>query len=149
MKTRLAALLIVIGTVLCTSGCGSSLPPFVQAALVFETGTQIAVSTAQEVWPGIVTLLPVAQQGAANTAFQDAVVSTNDADAALNDVVIIDEQANSPTPNLATLTQAVSDALDQLLNVVNQFKGDNPPSGLAKLTLQIASAKKQLKRIHR
>lgn len=149
MKARLAAMLLVVGLALGTSSCGSSLPPFVQAALVFETGAEIAISTAQGIWPGVVALLPVAQQASANVVFQDSIMGANSALAVLNDAITVDEQANNPAPNLATLSQAVSDALDQILKVISQFEGNNVPAGHEKLVAQIAFAKKQLKRVHR
>jgi hypothetical protein len=149
MKAHLAVVLIALGVVIGTSGCGSTLPAVIQEAQLFETGVQVALETAEALWPGIVTLLPVAQQTVANAAYQDAVVTANGTLATLNDAITVAEDSGNPIANIAALTAAVSDALDQVLTVINQFKGNNPPAGLAALEARVASAKKNLKTLKR
>lgn len=95
----------------------------------FETSVQVGLNAAQLAWPAILAALPPANQAAANTQFVNGIAAVNHGLQALNDAVAADVAAQGPTPNFVSLMQAVSDAMGQIIAIVDLYNGSAPPAG--------------------
>lgn len=99
-------------------------------SIVTQLSTYVTafIQVAQTIWATILPLLGN-NSATANVAFQDAVVSLQNANALMMD----GEQAYEAgkTVNLPQLMQAVQDAVARVMNVINQFKGQMPAHAYA------------------
>lgn len=82
-----------------------------------QTATTV-VSDAQAVWPIVYAFLPTAQQSVAQDAFNKAIFTANHAILALNDAIQVAIAANNPNPDLGTVISQVTDAVAQLVAIV-------------------------------
>lgn len=94
----------------------------VQGVQTFESAIQVSITGAQLAWPAIVASLPPANQAEATKQFTLAISAVNHALQVLNDGVTAAVNLKSPSPNFNTLMQTVSDAVAQVIAVVDQFK---------------------------
>jgi|GEM_PF-2200347 len=97
------------------------------AEVAAQTATAV-VADAQAAWPIVKALLPPADQAAAEDAFDKAVFTANHAILVLNDAIAAAIAANNPSPNLGQLLASLSDAVAQVVAVVQEFQGKAPQS---------------------
>jgi hypothetical protein len=98
------------------------------AASSFEQTAQVVLNDAQLAWPIVVNFIPVAQQPVAQTDFSNAVFASNKALLALSDAIATAQGLNQANPDLTTVMQSVSDAVSQVVAIVNKFRSSAPPS---------------------
>lgn len=99
----------------------------VEQVQTFEATVQVALNAAQLAWPAILPAIPAASQAQANLQFTNAVTAVNDAMQVLNDGVNAAVAAQQPNPNFATLMQAVSDAISQVIAIVDLYTQSPAP----------------------
>jgi len=99
-------------------GCTGTVTP-VQVAQTVEQSAQIAVAAATSAWNFILPSLPAASQAAANAKFQKSLVAVTDGLATLNDAVVAFQNATGPAPNWGMLISTLSDAVGNVLAIVN------------------------------
>jgi hypothetical protein len=123
----------------------------VEAVQEFEAAISVAVSAAQLAWPAILPSIPVASQAQANTAFENALSAVNHAEQALNDGVNAAVIAQQSNPDFTALMQAVSDAVGQVVAIIDEFMKPSPapvadagappaPAPVAALSLKASAA---------
>jgi hypothetical protein len=114
------------------------------AVQTFESGVQIAINAAELAWPAILQAIPAANQAAVNTQFQNALSSVNHALQVLNDGVNAAAAAQQSQPNFTALMQAVSDAVSQVIAIVDTYVATpsdaGAPSVAAKVVLTGSAA---------
>lgn len=93
----------------------------VEQVQTFEATIQVAVSAAELAWPAIVQAIPPASQAQANLQFQNAVTAVNHGLQALNDAVNAAVAAQQPNPDFSALMQAISDAVNQVIAIVDLY----------------------------
>ncbi len=98
----------------------------VEAVQEFEAGINVAVSAAQLAWPAILQAIPAANQAQAQQQFTNALSSVNHAMQLLNDGVNAAVAAQTSNPNFTALMQAVSDAVAQVVAIVDTYTGTQP-----------------------
>ncbi len=142
MKTRLAVLLLAVATSVGIVGCKSpAVPAAITEVQLFETGVQVALSTAEVVWAGVMPLLPPAAAAQDQQLFNDAVVVVNDTLGALNDAITVAQQTQNPNPDFSALSTAVTDALKKVLAIVDQFRGTAVPPGYNSFKARVSTLK--------
>lgn len=94
----------------------------------FEATVQIAINAAELAWPAILPAIPADKQAAVNQQFMNAVAAVNHAEQALNDAVNAAVAAKQANPNFAVLMQAVSDAISQVIAIVDLYMQPTPPA---------------------
>ncbi len=126
--------LIVVGalvtTLVGTAGCATleawwqnfENNPAEQAQTIAQTA-QVALNGAQAAWNTILPLIPQAAQAQANALFINAVATANHAITGLLDALTAAADAKQSNPNFAGAIAAVSDAVDQVLAIINQYTG--------------------------
>jgi hypothetical protein len=87
----------------------------------FEQGVQVALSDAQLAWTIAQPFLPTAQAAAINTQFNNAVFAVNHALSVLNDAVQVAVNAQNATPSFTALMAAVTDAVGNVLAIIDQY----------------------------
>jgi hypothetical protein len=87
----------------------------------FETAAQVAIDGAQIAWATIMPLLPPATAQAINSQFLKAISSVNHALQVLNDAVVAAEAAKQSNPDFTALMQAVSDAVGQVIAIIQTY----------------------------
>ena len=87
----------------------------------FEQGVQVVLNDAQLAWSIVQSFLPTATAASINTQFTNAVFAVNHALAALNDAVQVAVAAQNATPNFTTLMAAVTDAVGQVIAIIDQY----------------------------
>ncbi len=114
-------------------GCGSawwqnitSNP--IEAVQEFEAGINVAVSAAQLAWPAILPAISAGSQAQAQLQFSNALAAVNHAMQALNDGVNAAAAAEQSNPNFTALMQAVSDAVAQVVAIVDEYSGTTVPT---------------------
>jgi hypothetical protein len=100
----------------------------------FEQGVQIALNDAQVAWTVIQPYLPAASLAQITTQYQNAVFAVNHALTVLNDAVNAAIAAQQPTPDFTALMAAVTDAIAQVLAIIQQYSS-GAPSGDGGATL--------------
>jgi len=130
---HLAVLAVLAGVVPAATGvalAGCTQPAIPTSAIsAAETVAQTAatvVSDAQAVWPVVLAAIPVAQQPAAQDAFNKAVFAANHAILALNDAIQVAIAANTPSPDFTAIISQVSDAIGQIVSIVQDFQSKAP-----------------------
>jgi hypothetical protein len=130
---RTLALCSVLGSAVLTgtaslAGCSQPVVPTsaVAAAEAVAQTAAVVVSDAQVVWPVVYALIPAAQQPAAQAAFNAGLFAANHAILALNDAVQAAVAVNTPNPNFSALIAAISDAVSQVVSIVQNFEGQAP-----------------------
>lgn len=99
----------------------------------FEQGVQVAVSDATIAFQIVVQYLPASTAVQAQADFNKAVISVNHALSALSDAVQAAMEAQQPNPDFTALIAAVTDAVQQVIAIVNQYSSSPsaPPSAIA------------------
>lgn len=150
-----ALFLSVPALALTQDACNSSIwtNPVAQIQ-AFEDGAIILLNTAQAAWVGIQPLLPAASAAAITQQYENAVVAVNDAINILNDAVTAAMAAQQTNPNFAVMMSAVTDAIQQVLAIIDQYQtnGDagaivSADGGTAAPTTAIAKAHVQLTKL--
>lgn len=128
MKKRLAIALLLLSTVFGTVGCSSawwqnfqSNP--VAAVQAFEATTQTALTIAQQAWSALSPLLPLNILAQVQPRYQQAMIAANAALTALSDAVQAAIDVQNPNPDFTAAIQAVADAVDQVVAIVNDLHG--------------------------
>ncbi len=98
----------------------------VESVQQFEAAINVAVSAAQLAWPAILPAIPAASQAQAQQQFSNAVAAVNHALQALNDGVNAAVAAQQSNPDFTALMQAVSDAVVQVVAIVDEYSGTQP-----------------------
>lgn len=138
MKRQFAMLLLVVTTVFAAigcSGCNSAWwqnfknDPTAQVQL-FETSVQTALSDADVVWQSVKMYLPADLRVKAQGRYDQAVFAVNRALQLLNDGVQAAVEAQQASPDFSKLIQAVSDAVAQVVALINELKATPPPATL-------------------
>ena len=89
----------------------------------FEATIQVALNAAELAWPAILPVIPAASQAQAQLQFTNAVSAVNHAEQVLNDGVNAAVAAKQSNPNFTALMQAVSDAVSQVVAIVDLYNG--------------------------
>lgn len=97
----------------------------------FEQSVQVVLNVAETSWSVIEPLLPANIQAQAQAAYKAAILVVNKAIVALNDAVQAAVAAKGPAPDFTAVMQAVSDAIAQVVSIINQFKVQVPASAVA------------------
>jgi hypothetical protein len=118
----------------------------------FEQAAQVALSIAEQSWTSIALFLPASVLATAQPVYNKAVVAVNAALNALNDAVQVAINAHATAPDFSALIQAVTDAVAQVVTVIDQFKASTaatasvsappPPVGLVELDAAVATMKR-------
>ena len=90
-----------------------------------QTATAV-VADAQVAWPVVKAFLPLADQAAAEDAFNKAVFATNHSILALDDAISAAITANTPNPDFSALLSSLSGAVSQIVAVVQEFQVKAP-----------------------
>jgi hypothetical protein len=128
-RSVLGALLVVSGAAV-TSGCAAvaqwwqsvtsnpgSAMQFIQYVLAFLQGIV-------SLWSTIAPLIPATALAQANTTFNNAVYTVEQAVAALEDAIKAAAAAQTSDPNFATLIANVQAAVAALVSIFQQWQGD-------------------------
>jgi len=109
----------------------------------FEQGAQVALSGAQVAFNLLLPRLAPADQAQAMTDFNNALATVNHALVALNDAVTAAADAKQANPDFSGAMAAVTDAVNQVIAIVDQYtaKATIPASSLPGLEDAKASAK--------
>jgi hypothetical protein len=92
----------------------------------FEQGVQVVMNEAQLAWAVALPLIPTTSVAVVTQQYQNAVFAVNHALQVLNDAVTAAVAAKQPTPNFAALMTAITDAITQVLAIVNQYNTNQP-----------------------
>jgi hypothetical protein len=160
---KLALILMVI-MALGASGCASlaswwasfeSNP--LEQVQTFEAGVAIAVSDATVAFQVVKNYLPADVQVKAQTDFDNALITINNAEDALNAAVQAAIDAQQTNVNFTALITAVNDAVQAIVAIVAQYQSAPPapasataafgprpaaPSGLAQATATLANLRR-------
>src|SRR5271168_4737949 len=126
-KTLLAlALLTSVPLMGATAACGSAWWQSFQSnpeaqVQAFESGVQIVLSNAQLAWGIAQPFPPTATAAAIQTQFTKAIFDVNHALSVLNDAVQVAVNAQNANPNFTTLMAAVTDAVANVIAIVDQY----------------------------
>lgn len=114
-------------------GCSSWLQNFknnpVEQVQMFETAIQTAVTAAEVAWPAIEALLPANVRVQAQTQYTNALAAVTHTEQLLNDAVNVAVDAQQSSPNFTALMQAVSDAVAQVVAIVDQYTTSSTDAG--------------------
>jgi hypothetical protein len=132
IKTKLLALMLSLS--LATGGCAalkSWFDNFVKDPIAqiqaFEQEVQTILTTLEAAWQFILPLIPASAQPAAQQQYANAVASVGHAEAVLQDAVKGAVAAKQePMPDFAGLTQAITDAVSQVIAVIDTYGGNIP-----------------------
>jgi len=126
LRPALLALALTCSVLL--AGCAQPVVPtnVIGAAEDVAQTAQVVISDAQAVWPVIYASIPAANQAAAQAAFNQAVFAANHADLALDDAISVAIAADSTNPDLTAVISSVSDAVAQIIAIVQTFQGATP-----------------------
>jgi hypothetical protein len=127
-KVKLFAVMCLLSVVTVSAGCAATTAwwenfeanPVAQVQ-TFEQGVQVTLSGATIAFTVLLPKLPAADQAAATTDFNNAVVSVNHALQALNDAVTAAVDAKQANPNFAGAIAAATDAVNQVIAIVDQY----------------------------
>ena len=134
MKKQLVGLMMfvmMLVTPIAVAGCGSTWwanfasNPVAQVQS-FELGAQVALNGAQVAFNILLPQLPAADQVVAQKDFNLAVTSVNHALQVLNDAVTAAVDAKQPNPDFSGVISAVTDAINQVIAIVDQYTGKAP-----------------------
>jgi hypothetical protein len=113
----------------------------VQQVQTFEAAISVATNAAQLAWPAILQAISAASQAQAQQQFTNALAAVNHAEQVLNDAVNAAVAAQQPNPDFTALMQAVSDAVAQVVAIVDLYSGQAPspaPDGGAPAAAKVA-----------
>lgn len=123
---------VVLVATMGVSGCATWWQNFqndpVASIHSFEQGVQIVLSDAQIAWVVVQPMLPAANAAQITTQYNNAVFAVNHALTALNDAVNAAAAAKQPNPDFSKLMVAVTDAVGQVLAIIDQYKTSTAPS---------------------
>ena len=140
MKLKsLVLALVLAATPVAVAGCNSAWWQNIQnnpvaAVDAFEKDVNIGLSIAAISWNSIKVYLPADQAVKAQLRYDQAVFAVNKSLALLNDGVQAAVDAKNPNPDFTKLIADVSDALAQVIAIIDEFKASAPtpaPSALA------------------
>jgi hypothetical protein len=93
----------------------------------FEQGVQVVLNEAQVAWTADVQpLLPAASAAAITQQFENALFAANHALQVLNDAVATAVTAQTSSPSFTVIETAITDAISQVLAIVNQYETNQP-----------------------
>jgi hypothetical protein len=135
MKTilaRAALLALPFGALATLPACNPQTQQWITNATVtaqeVETTANTVLADAQVAWPVVYALIPAAQQAGAQQSFTTALKASNRAVLLLADAIAAAQAANQSNPDFTTAIQAVSDAIAQVIAIVNQFTQKPAPA---------------------
>ena len=103
----------------------------IEQTQAFEQGVQVALDTADVVWNSVKSFLPSDVQVTAQAKYDQAILAVNKGLVALTDLVQAAVAAKSPTPDFSTAIVAITDAVSQILAIIDEFKAKPAPAALA------------------
>jgi hypothetical protein len=95
----------------------------VEQVQAFEQSVQVVLNVAEATWAIVYPLLPANVQPQALADYNKAVITANAAINTLNDAVQVAVAAQGTPPDFTALEQAISDAVQQIITVINTYKG--------------------------
>ena len=127
------ALAVVLTAVLPPATLIGCTPPVVptnaiQAAQEAAQTAVVVVADAEVVWPIVYAAIPAANQAAAQTAYSECLFTANHAILTLNDAIAAAIAASTPNPNFTAAISALSDAVAQIVAIVEQFMPATSPA---------------------
>jgi len=90
----------------------------------FLSEVQTVLNILEGAWNFISPLLPASILPAAQQQYSNAVTSVGHAEAVLQDAVTADIAAQQSSPDLTAFVAAVSDALNQVIAIIDTYKGN-------------------------
>lgn len=129
-----AALMLSVPALGATVACSSTwLQNFqnnpVEQIQVFESGVHTALASAQVAWSFVQPFLPAASAAAITQQYENAVFAVTHALTVLDDGVTAALAAQQTNPDFTALTAAVTNAVAQVIAIIDQYKGVVPPDG--------------------
>lgn len=98
----------------------------VQIVQSFEQGVQIALNDAAIAWSVVQPFLPAASAAQITQQYTNAVFAVNHSLQVLSDAVTAAVAAQTPNPDFSTLMTAVTDAVSQVLAIIQQYVATPP-----------------------
>ena len=92
----------------------------------FESGVQVVLNDVQVAWTIIQPFLPTSSAAAVTQQYENGVYAVNGALQVLNDAVQADIAAQTPNPDFSTLMTAVTNAIQTVISIVQQYAGQSP-----------------------
>jgi hypothetical protein len=125
-KTIIVAAIVAAVPAVTITGCGSSwwtnfVDDPVQQVQTFEQGVQVALNDAAIAWSVIQPFLPASSAAQITQQYNNAVFAVNHALQVLSDAVTAAVAAETPNPDFSTLMTAVTDAVSQVLAIIQQY----------------------------
>ena len=145
-----ALLGLPVGVVAGTADCGAPVQVVTNSILTAQEIAAVAntvLSDAQVAWPIVLSFIPATSQAQANAVFQTAMFVANKAVLTLEDAIQTAQALNQSNPDFTAAIQAVSDAVAQVIAVVNQFTqggGGDAGTGAAPMPQNVSAAVSQL-----
>lgn len=134
---RLLAFVAIVTTIsilppAATIGCNQPVVPTNAIATAEEAAqtAAVVVADAQVVWPIVYAVIPAANQAAAQTAFNEGLFTANHAILALDDAISAAIAANTPNPDFTAVISQLSDAVGQIVQIVQSFMTSTPAPAL-------------------
>ena len=117
-------------TVVLPAGCNQPITVSNTIAAAEEASQTAAavVADAEVVWPIVYAAIPAANQAAAQTAYNEGLFTANHAILTLNDAIAAAIAASTPNPNFTAAISALSDAVAQIVAIVEQFMPATSPA---------------------
>jgi hypothetical protein len=92
----------------------------------FEQGVQVALNEAAVAWSVVLPFIPAPSVAQITQQYQNAVFAVNHAMALLNDAVNAAIAAQQSNPDFTALMAAVTDAISQVLAIIQQYSSSAP-----------------------
>ena len=127
IRATFVAIVLAVTTA-CSPTTTSTVTNAVNIAQQVDTAAQTVLSGAEIAWPLIVQFIAPAGQAAATAAFSAATLVANKSLLALSDAIAAAQAANQTNPDFSAAIAAVTDAVSQVIAIVNQFKTQSPAS---------------------
>jgi hypothetical protein len=123
MKLSLIAAAIILS--ITTTSCSAAQKWFdnpVDKVQVFEQAADVAVDGAKLAFAAILPNIPADKQAQAITQFNNALAAVTHAEQALLDAANAAAEAQQPKPDFSVVMKDVTDAVNQVLAIVDQYK---------------------------
>lgn len=98
----------------------------IQQVQSFEQMVQVVLNNVQVAWAFVQPFLPQASAAQITQQYQNAVFAVNHALVVLNDAVQTELSVRNPSPDFSKLMVAVTDAISQVIAIIDQYKSSVP-----------------------
>jgi hypothetical protein len=130
---KFAFVVVLLCAVAATTDCASWWKQFesnpVAQVQAFEQGAQVVLNDVQIAWVIIQPLIPASALPAVTQQYEKALFDVNHALQALNDAVTAAEAAQQPNPNFTAFMTAVTNAIAEVLAIIDQYQANIGPDG--------------------